>query len=292
MKNFINYYYNLLVSEVRKIDELYILNINNIEYEFTPYYGDSNKLYEKYLIVINNGRYLHEIIFNRNNSIISIYENKPYILLKKNLNSSEKIDLNFMLNYDVMLNENSNIQWKNMWIEKIDYYEYQIKEMGFKYKIVKKSFNYYIGLSELAISILNYVKYDELKSYIAHRRIKFKETISSFCNPLNIVIENRVRDISEYIKINYINEAINLEEVFGFIDKINLNRSEALLMLARLIYPSYYFDIYDKIIQGKIDENKISIYIEKNTYYESFLKKIYIFFKQKYIIPEIEWLEN
>ena len=292
MKNFISYYYNLLVSEIRKIDDYYVFNISGKEYEFLPYYGNVDTLYKNYLTVINSGRYVHEIVLNNSRSIVTLYENNPYILLKKNINSDNKINLNYILNYDVAIYKKIDFDWKNLWKEKIDYYEYQVREIGFKYILIKESFNYYAGLSELAISLLNYVEIKEVNSYISHKRIKLKETESSFCNPLNIVIENKARDIGEYLKINYIHENIKLDDTINSLDKISLNRSEAILLLARLIYPSYYFDTYDKIIQQKIDQNKINFYIEKNVYYETFLKQIYKFLKYKYNIPEIEWLEN
>ena len=65
-----------------------------------------------------------------------------------------------------------------------------------------------------------------------------------------------------------------------------------LLFFARLLYPSYYFDVYDDIIQEKVNEESIKKYIEKNISYEIFLKDIYKYVKLKYRMPEIEWLEN
>ena len=38
-----------------------------------------------------------------------------------------------------------------------DYYEMQLEEVGIKYPILKQSFNYYLGLSEIAINLLNYL---------------------------------------------------------------------------------------------------------------------------------------
>ena len=42
-----------------------------------------------------------------------------------------------------------------MWIRKIDYFEYQISQFGKKYPIIRESFNYYVGLAENGISLLN-----------------------------------------------------------------------------------------------------------------------------------------
>ena len=115
--------------------------------------------------------------------------------------------------------------------------------------------------------------------------------MDEFLNPTNIVIDNITRDIAAYFKVNYINEVITIDEIINDLNKINLSYNESVLLLSRLLYPSYYFDMYDKIIQDKISEEKINYYIEKNVYYETFLKQIYKYLKFRYKIPEIEWME-
>ena len=118
----------------------------------------------------------------------------------------------------------------------------------------------------------------------------YKEKLYQFFNPIEIVIDNRTRDIAEYIKINYINNNIKMEEIFFIIDSCSFNNTESILFLSRLLYPSYYFDLYDKIIQQSINEEKINIFMEKNIDYENFIKEMYLFIRKKYSIPEIEWL--
>ena len=138
------------------------------------------------------------------------------------------------------------------------------------------------------------MKFDinDIKYYVSHRRIGPNEKLDEFFNPLNIVVDNRTRDIAEYIKVNYFNGKIDENEVLNYLDNLNFTYTENLLFFSRLLYPSYYFDIYDQVIQEKISDEKIQFYIKKNTSYEAFLKKIYIYIKNKYKIPEIEWLEN
>ena len=161
-----------------------------------------------------------------------------------------------------------------------------------KYQKLKLSFNYYVGLSECAINLLKYLNNDNIKFYITHKRIMYKEKTDELLNPINLIIDTRVRDIAEYFKINYINNNYNIQDIIKEIDMLNLDYNESILLLSRLMYPSFYFDLYDKIIQEKIDESKIDFYIEKNVYYETFLRYIYKFLKSKYKIPNIEWLES
>lgn len=291
MKNIISYYYGLMISEFRKKDESFYFSIDNIKYEFVVYYGNIDKLYKIYSLLIGSNKYCHEIIINTKNSIITFYDNKPYLLLKKNFYSNNIIKIIDIINYDILIYGSYELNWKELWKDKIDYYEYQITQYGLKYKKIKESLSYYIGLSECAINLLNYVKKDKLKYFISHNRIKYNETMDEFLNPTNIIIDSRVRDISEYFKSNYINDNIEIDEVIDFLDRSNFDYTESLLFLSRLIYPSYYFDVYDKIIQEKISEEKIDFITKKNTHYEVFLKKIYIYLKNKYKIPEVEWLE-
>ena len=290
IKNLIKYYYNLTVSETRKIDNYYIFYVNDIEYEFLPCYENINNIYNNYLCALRSNRYVHEIVFNKNNVIITFYNQVPYILLKKNNNSNSIISFKNIIHYDCRVNVEFALNWKKLWKEKIDYYEYQINQLGGKYSIVKECFNYYLGLSELAISIINYVDYKEIKPYLSHKRINIYDTESIFCNPLNLLIDTRVRDIAEYIKINIINNKISNEESLNEINSMNLNRSESLLLLSRLIYPTQFFDMYDKIIQGKLGEVKLNTLIQKNVYYETFLRDVYKNLNLKYNFPEIDWL--
>lgn len=292
MKNLINYYYGLLVSEFKKINDRFVFEIDNKNYEFIPFYGDINTLYKNYITLVSNNKYCHEVVINKNKSLITIHDNKPYILIKKNIYIDKNVDLNEIINYDMIVYGKYALNWKKLWKDKIDYYEYQMSQLAFKYDILKNSFNYYIGLSETAIGLLNYIDNNEITYHICHKRITQNETLDEFFNPINIIIDNRTRDVAEYIKFNYINELIDIKEVFHYLDNLNLNYTESLLFLARLLYPSYYFDMYDEIIQEKISEQKINFYIKKNVYYETFLKKIYNYIKNRYKIPEIEWLEN
>ena len=293
MKNLINYYYGLLIKSFKKKNDKFIFEVDNKNYEFVPFIGDINKFYNIYSVLIKTKNYCHEIVFNNNNSILTNYNGKNYILLKKNININRELNIKEILAYDVPVYVSEKIGWKILWEQKIDYYEYQMAQLSKKYNIIKNSFDYYLGLSENAINLLNYIDINEVKTFISHKRIKENEKLDDFFNPLNIIIDSRNRDIAEYIKINFFNNnVINIKELLEYLDKLNFNFSEMLLFFARLLYPSYYFDVYDDIIQEKVNEESIKKYIEKNISYEIFLKDIYKYVKLKYRIPEIEWLEN
>lgn len=292
MKNLINYYYNLNIKAFKKIDEKFIFELNNKVYEFIPFYGDLNSFYKNYLTVLKSNKYCHEIVLNNQKNILTFYEGKPYLLFKKNLTIENKVDLNEIVTYDIQIYNETKLEWKKLWKEKIDYYEYQMSQLSHKYKKLKNSFDYYIGLSENAISLLNYVNEKDIRFYMCHRRINYNEKLDAFFNPINFIVDNLTRDVGEYMKTNYFNSELDLDVVYNYIDKLDFNESECILLLARLMYPSYYFDVYDQIVQGNIAEEKIDMYTKKNVSYETFLKKVYNYLKYISNIPEIEWFET
>ena len=292
MKNLINYYYNLVLGEFKRVEDYFLFEIDNYKYEFLPFECDMKIFQKIYATLINNNNYCHEVIINKQNSIVTFYDNRPYVLLKKNFYIEGNVTFDDILNYDTITYESKELNWKNLWKDKIDYYEYQISQLGFKYKILRSSISYYIGLSENAIDLLNYVDSSGVKFYFCHRRVVCNDSVDNLFNPLNIIIDSRTRDIAEFLKCNYVNNVLNINEVIAHLEKVDLDYNESILLMARFLYPSYYFDLYDMIIQDKLTERKIEGYIKKNVYYETFLKQVYKYLKYKYNIPEIEWLEN
>lgn len=289
MKNTINYYYGIIVNGYKKRNSSFIFLAKQNEYEFVECYENINNLLNIYSLLKINGRNSDEIILNKNNEIITYYEQKPYILLKKYSSIVVDVTLDEIINYACVVHVENKLNWKSLWKDKLDYYEIQLEETGIKYNILKKSFNYYLGLSEIAINLLNFIDYKKINYYICHKRI---ENSNDLLNPLNMVIDNKMRDIAEYIKVKYINNEISVNQVIEFIGKNRFTNDEIILFFSRLIYPSYYFDIYEKIYYGSEDEKSINKVIKKNVYYETFLKDVYNILKFKYSIPQIEFLEH
>lgn len=288
MKNVINYYYGIIVNEFKKRDTSFIFYINNIEFELIEFYGDINELINLYSLLKTYRREVDEIIINNKNSFITYYESRPYILMKKFNTLRKEIELEDIISYDCKVHVNDKINWKNLWINKLDYYEMQLEEVGIKYPLLKKTFSYYSGLNEVAIALLNYVDYKNINYCVSHRRL---EKMDDIFNPLNIIIDSRTRDVAEYIKIKYVNEEMMVCDIIEFIRKANFSKDEITLLMSRLIYPSYYFDLYEKIFIEKESEKELNKIIKKNAEYEAFLKEIYNNVKLIYAIPQIEFLE-
>lgn len=288
MKNLINYFYGIQINEYKKKDNSFYFLNNNNEFEFVEFYGDLNNIINLFSYLKQYNREVDEIILNNKNSFITNYQNKSYMLLRKINNNRLNIDFDDIRYYDVNTYINGKINWKNLWKEKIDYYEFQLNETGINYSLLKETFSYYVGLSEVAINLLNYVDLNSVNMYISHKRLDNK---SDLFNPLNIILDSKSRDMAEYIKKIFFEDKISKVDIRATLDEVFFTNNEAILFLSRLLYPSYYFDMYEKLYNKKDSVESLKKLTKKNTEYEVFLKKIYINLKQRYDIPQIEFLE-
>lgn len=304
MKNAINYYYNIYVSDLINKDNNYHFYLDNEEYHFLPFdrpFEDIVPLYKLNQEMIKNNILTHEIILNKNREVVTFINKTPYILLKNCSYKNDKVfinDIKYYQNFTKNIKPEKELlrtEWVNMWCEKIDYYEYQISELGKKYPILLDSLSYYIGLGENAISfyINNKNKYqDESNLVVSHKRIKINEGSKEFYNPINFIIDTRMRDITEYIKNCFFNNSLNTYEINLYLESNNLTNSEYVELFSRLLFPTYYFDIYDEIINNNLQEEKIIDIIQKNEEYELFLKDMYYFItnKKNIFLDPVEWL--
>ena len=160
--------------------------------------------------MLQNGCIVNQIILNKDSSPITIINNIPFVLLKINhITQNDNIinDIFYIQNHTYNINFDKILlrdDWIKLWTEKIDYYEYQISQLGKKYPILCNSLSYFIGIGENAISyLINNQSKSTKRLVVSHRRIDMSENISEFYNPLNFIIDCRSRDIAEYIKNIY-----------------------------------------------------------------------------------------
>ncbi len=301
MKNNIMYYYNLRIDNITQNNNNYYFTINNDNYCFTIYTRDikeSNEIYKLNKYMLSSNILVHEIILNKDNYVVTIINNIPYILYKIYINKNKKLTINeltYLSNYtyqvDKILTRNN---WNILWSNKIDYFEYQINQMGKKYPILVDTFAYFTGLAENAIS---YVKYTTLETQIetsdnpviSHRKIN--NTIQSLYNPLNIILDHKSRDIAEYIKLSFLNKNTNIyQELDSYFSNNYYSEYGLRLLYARIIYPSFYFDMYEQIIQGLRKESDLLNIVSLLDDYELYLKEMYYYLKKYHNIPEIDWI--
>lgn len=294
MKNLLNYFYNIYIENIRLSGENYHFEYKNEEYILYLYngnYKELDRIYELYVELIKKGIYSHQIILNKDNQIATIYNQKNYVLLKIKGDPNSKITINDILFFgNVTIGYKNEVNWKKLWSNKIDYFEYQLSHIGKKFPDIRNSFSYFAGILENGIVLLNEKK--DIISSISHRRILCNATVLEFYNPLNYIVDIRVRDAAEYFKNKLFVEKDIMNDIKQYLSISKLNENEVYYFFVRMFYPSFYFDCYEAIVNGKIEDYKIKEVINITPYYEKLLKELYQYLKKYIQIPEIEWLNR
>lgn len=291
MKNALIYYYNLKINEVHQNKEYYWFEIEKQMYHL---YKIENTNIEELLEIINylvnNKIKCHLPVFNNQNNIVTNINGINYILFKIQVVSKEPIIINDLLIINnIKTKENKKKSWYDLWTNKIDYLELQISEFGVKYPNLRKSFPYFCGLAETAIQLLEIINVNEYT--ICHKNIKKDEKLEEFLNPLNMTIDLKTRDLSEYLKTNYTHIS-SINDIKYIIKIFKLNNDEIKLFFTRTLFPNYYFNTFEEIIAGEKDEKYINKYIDEVEKKERLLKTFYKFIKSIVDFPTIDYLEH
>ena len=296
MKNIIEYYYNLRIDELHNKDDNYYFNINNNNFIFKPYTGNIERSYDIYKLntIMSNKFNIDNIILNKYNNPLTKINDNFYILTS---NKKEK-KLTLPLISNMALN-NINIEslernkWEVLWENKVDYYEMQLGENEKKYPLIRESFDYFVGLAENAISYLVNTKL-ELKPTINDQKVVSHNNIEISLNePSNLILDHKARDVAEYIKYSFFNNNKNIfNELNEYFYHNYYSPYGIRVLFSRILYPSFYFNTYDKIISGKVEEKELNKIISKINNYEIYLYNIYLYLRKYYNIPSVDWLKK
>lgn len=301
MKNIIEFYYNIRINELHNKDDYYFFDIDNKSFLFKPfYYNDklSSDMFKLNLMLSQNTN-VDNIILNKYNSVVTLVNNEPYILVLKfkdimvNLSLISNISNIKLNNVDVIKDLERN-NWEVLWANVIDYYEEYIGQNEKKYPLLRESFDYFIGLAENAISYLVNTKRELNPSIYDKKVVSHNNLYDSLYDPSNIILDHKARDLAEYIKLSFFNNNNNnifmeLEEYFNY----NYYSYYGIRVLyARILYPSFFFNLLNDIIISKKKEKDISNVINRISEYEIYLYKIYLFLQKYYNIPSVEWLKK
>lgn len=304
MKNSISYYYNLNPENIHQNKNIIKFSLNNYNYVLYPYEKNKDEINDILNISIElyyRGLPIHQIIPNVNNEFVTNIDNKLYVLLLVLINNFNiKItynDIIYFLNNSYVIDSKDKLErtnWPELWSNKIDYFEYQMSQIGNQFPIINESFGYFIGMAENSITFLKNNQNEDIlyPLNITHKRITVDSKLFDLCNPLNLIIDSRVRDVCEYFKSQFFNndEYIILEKSINYIESNNLSQYECLLFFVRMLFPSFYFDLYEHVIFDDVSETKILNIISKINKYESFLGELNLYLKRKYNIETIDWL--
>lgn len=302
MKNIINYFYNLNITELTNKDNIYSFYDNDELYHFYIYTNNIKNidLTKDIDDSLKKDTLIHEIIINKDNSIITYYNNIPYILCKINININKPITLG-EISYlsSKVISTNSKItyhSWQDLWGIKMDYLEKVINENGKKYPIIVDSFNYFVGMAENAISYYNNLSNKEVDNnslVISHRIININDTVYAIYDPVNIIIDHKARDIAEYIKYSFFSDNTNIFKELNVYFKYNYyTKDDVVMLLARVLYPSFYFNMYEDIMINSKEEKIITNITSKLDKYELYLARVFKYFNNFYNLPVPEWLNK
>lgn len=288
MKNTIMYYYGFEnISIIRQKRRKYIKHNNDI-YIICRVYNEKEVL-ELYELTRGNP-FFYKFIPNKDGSIFTMYQDFIFVLLKIN-DKSSMITQN---KNQISLDENKKYyldrsDWYELWTRKNDYYEYQYQHIKGKYKVIDESINYYIGLAENAISYIANIpinlKEQEKKGLYPKRLLE-----SEYHNPLNYVIDYKERGLSETLKYLFLNKKYLSQNIEKIILSYNCTETGYKLLYGRMLYPSMYFDIYDKVINDFENEKELVNVIKRLKEYEEYLKEIYRIISKYTKIKNIDWL--
>lgn len=216
--------------------------------------NDIEETYYQYNLV-KNIPFFHKFILNRDNSIITEYNSNYYVLLLVN---------NSRFTNPIIINSYGEVNWRKIWQEKSDYIESYYEHIRIQNPLVNESFDYYLGLLEFAIFYLGE------DSYYGEIYIQQKKYDNDINNPLNVVVDFKERNFAEYLKYLFISNEYKNIDMHNLIRK-NKDNYNFDLVIARVIYPNYYFDLLDDIIDNDVDENILIDVIKRSDSFENYI---------------------
>lgn len=300
MKNALNYYYNLVPNDIHQNKNEYFFEYKGNNYIAQVCTLDIKEIEEIHKLtsyMANYNVFFHQIMFNIDNQLITEISGKPYIVMKKIQDYDKKVSIEDIIefsNYNVFDNYKliNKSNWRNLWIQRIDYIEYQVSETKNKFKVLSEYIDYFIGMTEIGIQMLLEIQNIISPLVVAHKRMGSKIKYSELYNPLNIIVDVRVRDSAEYFKMEIFNGGYIVEDIIYYFNNSNLSSDEIKLFFIRLLFPTPFYDLYDRIMREEIKEDILIKIVENINHYEKEIKKIYKYLYDFNIVPEIGWLKK
>ena len=295
--------YNFTIDEWHEYDQMVSFVINGDIYLFVKYkrtLSDLNDLLDccSFLRAFNCP--VLSFVLNNKGKLLTSINNCYFILLKTNNNYRDSVDLFEIIDLHKRIARSNYFQksyrnnWAFLWSKKLDYYEYQIRELGLEKSVIVDSFGYFAGLATNAISLANNSNklFDKNidKVTLSHRRIFYPNYALNYYNPLSFIFDLEVRDIAEYLKSAFFSGESILNDLQVYLSSYKLTRYSYQMLYARLLYPSYYFDLYDKVMANELDQEQILPILDKVNDFELFLKKAYLEISKYADIEPIDWI--
>lgn len=297
MKDVINYYYNLIVDKIYKDKNIYFF-FNDEKY-YVLKCNDSKKLKDlnNFINSLSNKRInVSELIETKNGKLSFEYKNNEYVIIKMPEMEKVKVNLKDILKYNINVGNNFDFIKQDEYIymtNLVDYFEEKMIGYSEEYPLLQTYFNYYVGLSENAISYLNNCIKENSSLIIyslSHKKIR-NCTLGEIVDITNITYNYRMKDIAEYIKYKIINREEWYTEIESLFKSFNLNEFDYKFIYCSTIFPDYFYDLIQNIIDGDRKENEISDLVSNINYVESEISSLYNLISKYCKIPKIEWIK-
>lgn len=284
MKEFIWLNYNLKVEKIYR--DCFFLNNEKIKIVRLKKEDKNIEDIEK-LFILSNELYYKKIhvntfILNKKGKCYTNKNNECIVLMKIN-DMEDLVELDYLRLFE----QNNNLDTKNIvkeWQDEIDDFEGKLAGFNNEKNIVQKTANYYIGLAENAVSLLNETKNINNES-IGIKMNPLNYSKSNVNNPFNYFKINRMYNISLYIKNKIFTNNVSYNELDKIIKEIKTD-SDEIALFSYMLYPDYY--MYE--IKEKINEEKIKKIVRFIKVYEKVLKYLKENMKKNKKIELFVWL--
>lgn len=145
-------------------------------------------------------------------------------------------------------------------------------------------------MAENAIYMANKIEKNDEILTLCRYRISYPNYSRDYYNPLNYIFDLRIRDIAEYIKSKFFSNEDVYDDINYILNNYKLSDYEYKMFYVRLLYPSYYFDLFEDCILDNKEEKELINIIKLTDKYEIFLKDVYYLISKFTYIDKIDWI--
>jgi hypothetical protein len=290
----------------------YNANIENNEFEYEGYKFLLLSVEDDEKDIIKLNDLVNSLNIHFNSDVVFIVKNKydKYISTSKdnnniclltykidnqiNINDFVKMHLSYFNSFSYKINIQQII---DLWDQRIEYIENQcLTNFNFDNEAHLTLYEYTLYSIGLAINSLQYLADMDLdfkrkySSTLTHRRIKKMDKYELF-NPFNLIVDHSSRDLAELYK----NDIISLDTLLNICAFYSYSVNEYEYLLARLLFPTFIFDIVEDMENDKSSYDYTSdIYyaIAKSNSQLDKLKSLYNALISKMNIRPINWISN
>ena len=159
MKENILYAYHMEASHLKEFHDYSSFQFQGKTFYFTKLKRNQKEFQELLQVMqelLQKNIPILTFVQNVQGSFVTMVGSDAYVLMEVQEETIEYglLDILDFQNKLVLNHRHSSLyrnEWANLWSQKVDYFEYQMHELGKNYPILLNSFSYYVGLAENAI---------------------------------------------------------------------------------------------------------------------------------------------